>query len=120
MEILGDMNMMRYTLVKKLFDAFPKNQNGSIDIDVIKKSFCPTQHYEVINGNKKTDEVYREFLELIEIFREYKNNLKGGVANNELTCEEFCDFFGEISLEIQNDYAFSNLVQNCWRINTDY
>ena len=120
MEILGDMNMMRYTLVKKLFDAFPKNQNGSIDIDVIKKSFCPTQHYEVINGNKKTDEVYREFLELIEIFREYKNNLKGGVTNNELTCEEFCDFFGEISLEIQNDYAFSNLVQNCWRINTDY
>jgi Ca2+-binding EF-hand superfamily protein len=117
MEIFGNMDMMRYTLVKKLFDSFPKNENGSISIDVIKKSFCPIQHYEVANGKRKTDEVYGEFLELIDIFREYASNLKGGVPKNDLTFEEFCDFFGEISLEIQNDYAFSNLIQNCWMIN---
>jgi Ca2+-binding EF-hand superfamily protein len=117
MEIFGNMDMMRYTLVKKLFDSFPKNENGSISIDVIKKSFCPIQHYEVVNGKRKTDEVYGEFLELIDIFREYASNLKGGVPKNDLTFEEFCDFFGEISLEIQNDYAFSNLIQNCWMIN---
>ena len=117
MEIFGNMDMMRYTLVKKLFDSFPKNENGSISIDVIKKSFCPIQHYEVVNGKRKTDEVYGEFLELIDIFREYASNLKGGVPKNDLTFEEFCDFFGEISLEIQNDYSFSNLIQNCWMIN---
>ena len=117
MEIFGNMDMMRYTLVKKLFDSFPKNENGSISIDVIKKSFCPIQHYEVVNGKRKTDEVYGEFLELIDIFREYASNLKEGVPKNDLTFEEFCDFFGEISLEIQNDYAFSNLIQNCWMIN---
>ena len=117
MEIFGNMDMMRYTLVKKLFDSFPKNENGSISIDAIKKSFCPIQHYEVVNGKRKTDEVYREFLELIDIFREYASNLKGGVPKNDLTFEEFCDFFGEISLEIQNDYSFSNLIQNCWMIN---
>ena len=120
MEIFGNMNMMRYTLVKKLFDEFPKNQNGNINIDIIKNSFCASKHYDVINGKKTNDEVYGEFLECIEIFREYINNLNGGISRNELTFEEFCDFFGEMSLEIQNDIEFSNFVQSCWKINNDY
>ena len=116
-EILGTMNMMRFTLVKNLFDTFPKSQNGGINIDSIKNSFYPNKHYEVLNGNKTMDEVYGEFIECLEIFREYNSCLNGGVLKNELNYEEFCDFFGEISFGIQNDYIFSNYVQNCWRIN---
>ena len=81
----------------------------------MKNCFCPTKHNDVISGNKTIDEVYEEFLECLEIFREYNNNLKGGIVKNEITYEEFCDFFGEISLEMPNDYLFSNFVQNCWR-----
>ena len=117
MEIFGNIDIMRYTLVKQLFDSFPKNQKGNIDIDVIKNSFCSSKHYDVINGNKTNDEVYGEFLECLEIFKEYSNNLNGGISKNELTYEEFCEFFGEMSFEIQNDYSFSNFVQNCWKIN---
>ena len=116
-EILGTMNMMRFTLVKNLFDNFPKNQNGCIDINSIKNSFYPNRHNDVLNGSKTMDEVYREFLECLQIFIEYNSNLKGGVSQNELNYEEFCDFFGEISFGIQNDYIFSNYLQNCWRIN---
>ena len=120
MEIVGTMDMTRFSLVKKLFDEFPKNQNGNINIDTLKNSFCATSHYDVINGNKSNDEVYGEFLECIEIFREYNNNLRGGISKDELNYEDFCDFFGEISFGIANDYNFGNLIQNCWKINNDY
>ena len=119
-EIVGNMDMTRFRLIKKLYDALPKNQNGNINIDVLKNSFCPTKHYDVINGNKSNDEIYGEFLECFEIFREYNNNLKGGISKNELNYEEFCDFFGEISFGITNDFNFSNLVQNCWKIENEY
>jgi len=119
-EIVGNMDMTRFRLIKKLYDALPKNQNGNINIDVFKNSFCPTKHYDVINGNKSNDEIYGEFLECFEIFREYNNNLKGGISKNELNYEEFCDFFGEISFGITNDFNFSNLVQNCWKIENEY
>ena len=119
-EIVGNMDMTRFRLIKKLYDALPKNQDGNINIDVFKNSFCPTKHYDVINGNKSNDEIYGEFLECFEIFREYNNNLKGGISKNELNYEEFCDFFGEISFGITNDFNFSNLVQNCWKIENEY
>ena len=120
MEIIGNMDMTRFSLIKKLFDEFPKNQNGNINIDTLKNSFCATSHYDVINGNKSNDEVYGEFLECIEIFREYNNNLKGDISKNELNYEDFCDFFRQISFGIANDYNFGNLIQNCWKINNDY
>ena len=115
MEIVGNMDIMRYSLVKQLFDAFPKNQKGNIDIDVVKKSFYPHKHFDVINGKKTSDEVYREFLELIDIFKEYSSNLNGSLSRTEMTYEEFCDFFGEISIEIPNENSFTNLIQNCWK-----
>ena len=93
---------------------------GNINIDTLKNSFCATSHYDVINGNKSNDEVYGEFLECIEIFRDYNNNLRGGISKDELNYEDFCDFFGEISFGIANDYNFGNLIQNCWKINNDY
>lgn len=115
-EIIGNLSPIRFALVKKLFEDLPKNQNGNIDIDVLKNCFCASKHYDVINGNKTIDEVYGEFLECLEIYKNYNNNLKGGIGN-EFTYEDFCHFFEEMSLEIKSDYLFSNLVQNCWRFN---
>ena len=119
-EIIGNMDMMRFTLVKQLFDAFPKNEKGNINIDIFKRCFYPSMHYDVLNGNKTTDEIYKEFLECLEIFMEYNFNLKGDISKKELTYEEFCDFFGEISLVIQTDNIFSNFMQNCWKLNNMY
>lgn len=116
MEIIGNMNILRFTLVKQLFDLFPKNQYGNINFDVFKNSFYPNRHFDVLNGNKTTDEVYGEFLECLQIFKEYITNLKGNISKNDLTYEEFCDFFGEISSEIKNDSIFSNYIENCWKI----
>ena len=111
------MDIFRFILVKKLFDSFPKNENGNIDINIFKSSFSPNNNYNIINGNKTTDEAYGEFLECLDIFIEYKRNLKNEKSKTELTYEEFCDYFGEISFEIQNDYIFSKYINNCWEIN---
>ena len=120
MEITGNMSMLRFTSVKQLFDSFPKNQYGNINIDIFKNSFCPNKHFDVLNGNKTVEEVYGEFLECLQIFKEYISNLKGSISKNDLTYEEFCDFFGEISSEIQSDSIFSNYIENCWKINNQF
>lgn len=116
MEIIGNMSMLRLTLVKQLFDLFPKNQYGNINFDIFKNSFDPNKHFDVLNGNKTADEIYGEFLECFQIFKEYISNLKGSISKNDLNYEEFCDFFGEISIEIQNDSIFNNYIENCWKI----
>ena len=120
MEIIGNMDILRFTYVKKLFDAFPKNENGNINIDTFKRSFIPNKHYEVLNGKKTVDEAYGEFLECLEIFIEYNTILNKEKYKTDITMEQFFDFFGEISFGIQNDYVFNNYISNCWEINRKY
>ena len=120
MEIIGNISMLRFTSVKQLFDLLPKNEYGNISFDILQKSFDPNKHFDVLNGNKTVDEVYGEFLECVQIFKEYNSNLKGNISKNDLTYEEFCDFFGEISSEIQNDSIFNNFMENCWKINNNF
>ena len=120
MEIIGNMDILRFTLVKKLFDAFPKNENGNINIDIFKRCFVPNKHYEVLSGKKTVDEAYGEFLECLEIFIEYNTVLNKEKSKTEMTMEQFFDFFGEISFGIQNDYDFNNYMSNCWELNRKY
>ena len=44
----------------------------------IKTKFNYKKHPDALSGKKTASEIYSDFLDFLEIFREYNDNLKGG------------------------------------------
>ena len=113
--IIGQMNERRILSVKKVFDTFNKNENGEVLMSEIKQKYNPSRHPDVVNEKKNKEEVYGEFLDKLEIFREYNDNLKGSFSTT-MNFNEFAMFYNEISMNIKDDNLFDYLLNNCWNL----
>ena len=113
--IIGNMPIKRQIIVKKVFDSFNKDNEGKIMTSDIKSKFNYKKHPEVLNGKNTPNEVYSDFLDFLETFREYNDNLKGGYSFT-MSLEEFLEFYNEISMSIEDDEYFENMLINCWDI----
>ena len=111
--LMGNMTIKRQLLVKKVFDSFNKDNEGKIMTSDIKTKYNYKKHPDVLNGKNTPNEIYSDFLDFLETFREYNDNLKGGYSFN-MSFEEFFDFYNEISMSIEDDDYFEMLLTNCW------
>ena len=114
-DLIGQMNEKRTSLVEKVFNIFNKNEKGEVSLKEIKQAYNPGKHPDVLNGKKSPNEVFGDFLDMLEIFREYIYNIKGGYITS-INLEDFKQFYSEISLSIKDDYIFENMMLNCWNI----
>ena len=114
-DLIGQMNEKRNNIVEKVFNNFNKNEKGEVSLKEIKQAFNPGGHPDVINRKKTPNEVFGEFLDMIEIFREYVYNIKGGYITS-INLEDFKQFYSEISIGIKDDYVFENMMINCWNL----
>ena len=114
-EIVGKMNNKRKNLIIRVYDNFNKDSYGFINIKEIRNKYNSYKHPEVIKGNKTHEEVYGDFLECIEIYREYICNINKKNVNY-LSFNEFLEFFDEISMFISDDYIFELLITGCWDV----
>ena len=113
--VVGTMNNNRKNLIIKLYENLNKDLYGFINIKDMKKRYNCYKHPEFIKGNKTHEEVYGDFLECIEIYREYICNINK--KNNDLfSYNEFLEFFDEISMYINDDGYFKILILGCWEI----
>ena len=111
--LIGQMNERRLFTIKKVFDTFNKNENGEVLLSEIKQKYNPSRHPDVINEKKNQEEVYGDFLDKLEIFREYNDNLKGNFSKA-MNFNEFTMFYNEISMNIKDDNLFDYILSNCW------
>lgn len=119
--IIGNMPLSRQIIVKKVFDSFEKGSDGKIMTNEIKTKFNYSKHPDALSGKNSAIEIYNDFLDFIETFREYNDNLKGRYSF-EMSYDEFADFYSEISMYIEDDDYFEKLLKNCWSLeeeNTD-
>jgi Ca2+-binding EF-hand superfamily protein len=119
--IIGNMPLNRQLIVKKVFDSFEKGSDGKIMTNDIKSKFNYNRHPDVLSGKNSAIEIYNDFLDYIETFREYNDNLKG-IYSFGMNYDEFADFYNEISMYIEDDDYFEKLLKNCWNLeeeNTD-
>ena len=114
-DLIGQMSQNRISIVEKVFSNFNKNEKGEVSLKEIKQSFNPGAHPDVLSGKKSSNEVFGEFLDMLEIYREYIYNLKGGYIIS-INFEDFKQFYSEISLSIKDDNIFENMMVNCWNI----
>lgn len=113
--IIGNMPLNRELFVKKVFDSFEKGSDGKILTNDIKTKFNYSKHPEVLSGKNSAIEIYNDFLDFIETFREYNDNLNGRYSFG-MSYDEFKDFYSEISMYIEDDDYFEKLLKNCWNL----
>ena len=111
--LIGQMNERRLLAVKKVFDSFNKNENGEVLLSEIKQKYNSARHPDVVKEKKNKEEIYGEFLDKLEIFREYNDNLKSSFSTT-MNFNEFVMFYNEISMNIKDDNLFDYLINNCW------
>ena len=105
------MNDRRKNLVKILFDSFDRNKTGYVSIDEIRNNYSPSNHPDVLNGKKTEDEVLAEFLDTLQYhFSLLKSNKDE--KKNKIDFDEFLDFFNNVSVGIEDDDYFEEMIKN--------
>ena len=108
---VGEMNDRRKNLIKILFDSFDRNKTGYVSIDEIRNSYSPSNHPDVLNGKKTEDEVLAEFLDTLQYhFSLLKSNKDE--KKNKIDFDEFLDFFNNVSVGIEDDDYFEEMIKN--------
>ena len=109
----GRMNITRTSIVLKAFDKLDLDKSGIIELNEIKSLYNVKNNSEVKSGKKTEEEVYAEFLDTFETH----HNIKKGVRDKRVTRDEFVDYYNDISMNVDEDELFVELVTNAWKLN---
>ena len=112
--VLGKMNDFRRQIVQKAFEKLDKENKGKICYDVIRDNYNADKHPEVLNGKRTKQEILARFIDMVEYHFNLLNNNKN---NNETNQEEFEEFYNYISIFIDNDKYFENMMSRVWGLN---
>ena len=115
-DLLFKMSESRRYLVKNAFNKLDENRKGVLHMNVIKGGFVPKGHPDVKNGKKTEQEVFAEFLDNFD----YHFNLLNQGRNpedEEVTSQEFIDFYRYISSGIEDDNYFNKMIIGVWGLN---
>ena len=115
--LIDNINQNREITIQKLFEKFNKGK-GFVSINDLKQNFNPLNHPDVVNQIRIKDEIFLDFIDSLEIFREYNSNLNNeNIKNGYMSHDDFYNFFKEISMSISDDKYFEYLINNCWGLN---
>ena len=115
--IRGQMSKSRRELIERIFESFEPDKEGIVHIDKLNEYFNPEGHPDVIKGILKPQEVYNEFMETFEGNHNYLNGDEAQLGNVDI--DEFCDYYDSISMMIEKDKDFENIVTRVWGLAPD-
>ena len=110
--IRGQMSNSRKQLVEDIFGTFEPDQDGFVHIKRIYQLFNPENHPDALTGKKSPEEVYKEFLDTFEGNHNYLNGDEAQFGNVDI--DEFCDYYDSISMLVDKDIDFENMVKGVW------
>ena len=116
MILINNINEDRIILIQNLFDKIRKGKEYIL-LNDIKKYFNPEKYPDVLEQKKTSDEIAFDFIDSLEIFKEYNINLKNeSIINGIMTYNDFENYFKEISLSINDDKIFDYIINFCWEV----
>ena len=114
--IRGPMNQRRMLIVKEAFKKLDIDKGGIVELAEIKLQFNSKNNKEVKSGEKTEEEVYTEFVDTFQM----NHDNRVGPRNKRVTFDEFLDYYNYVSMGIDDDSYFINLIQNSWKLNPYY
>ena len=118
--IRGQMSNSRKNLIEKIFSTFEPDKDGYVHIKKINQFYNPENHPDVLIGKRTPNEIYREFIDTFEGNHNYLNGDEAQYGNVDI--DEFCDYYDSVSMIIENDSEFENMVKGVWlnEVNNNY
>jgi Ca2+-binding EF-hand superfamily protein len=115
-EILGKFGESRRNIVNNAFNKLDVARKGVVNMNILRNGFNAKSHPDVINGKRTDQEVLAEFLDNFD----YHFNLLNQGRNpddEEVTNQEFIDFYRYISAGIEDDNYFNKMITGVWGLN---
>ena len=109
--LTGEMNNYRTQIIEKVFEKLDKENTGKVSFDTVINSYEPYKHPQVLNGERTSQEVLCRFIDLFEY---HFNLLNPDKDNEEVTKEEFMEFYNYISACFNDDKFFENVISSVW------
>lgn len=111
-KVRGKMNENRQKIVMEAFNKLDVDGNGVLEISDVKHLYNAKNNKDVLAGKKTEDEVYGEFIETFETY----HNVKKGQRDRKVTKEEFLEYYNNISMSIDSDEYFIEMIKNAWKL----
>ena len=111
-EIVGNLNEERKYLLSLAFDKISGGKD-TVNINVMRTKFYPGGHPDVIIGRRTEQEVLAEFLDDLDYHFNLLNQGKN-VEDEEITLQDFIEFYRYISLGIDTDGDFKKIINGVW------
>ena len=118
-ELCGNLNQFRKNILKQVFNKLDKNEKGYITVGTIRHEYNPKGNPLVRQGKRGEDEILAEFLDVLEYHFNLlieKNEEELDVNDIEVDFDDFCNFYKNISLFIEDDKYFEIMILSEWGI----
>eukprot|EP00798_Chlamydomonas_sp_ICE-L_P004895 gene4895-34661_t len=106
----GELNPRRLEMVKLAFNVLDKTGDGEITMADLEGRYDASKHPDVVCGTKDPKEVLLEFLGTFEAYG------GGEVGDGLVTFTEFCQYYGAVSANVDDDDYFELMIRNAWHI----
>ncbi len=107
----GALNSRRAKMVQKAFKKLDKDGSGRITLSDLKGTFNASHHPKVISGEIKEADALQLFLNSFD-----GSQPKDKGAGNDITIDEFEDYYSNISASIDDDEYFVKMMEKVWDI----
>lgn len=104
----GELNQIREKAVKETFELIDVERNQQISIGEIFNRYNPLMHPLVINGMQSEESIRNEFSETVSSYFLLNGN------KSILSIDDFKDIYSYLSLGIDDDNLFLNVIKACW------
>ena len=117
-ELCNNLNQFRKDILKQVFNKLDEKEKGFITVGIIRHDYNPKGNPLVRQGKRSEDEILAEFLDVLEYHFNLLIEKNEDIDVNELEVdfEEFCNFYKNISLCIEDDKYFEIMVLSEWGI----
>ena len=117
-ELCNNLNQFRKDILKQVFNKLDEKEKGFVTVGIIRHEYNSKGNPLVRQGKRNEDEILAEFLDVLEYHFNLLIEKNEDIDVNELEVdfEEFCNFYKNISLCIEDDKYFEIMVLSEWGI----
>ncbi|KAL4489389.1 hypothetical protein ABPG72_002685 [Tetrahymena utriculariae] len=108
----GQMNQFRFNLVNEVFNKIDQYGENVVTFADIQKEFYPRAHPDVKTAKRHEEDIAQELFSTLELH----NKLYSDVPSNEISREQFIDYYNNMSASIQDDQLFESILVNTYRL----
>ena len=117
--ICGELNKFRKDVLKQVFEKLDEDEKGYLTVGQLRHAYIPKEHPLVRQGKRSEDEILAEFLDALEYHFNLlveKNDENLDVNDIKVDFDDFCEFYKNISVCIDDDKYFEVMVLSEWGI----